>query len=292
MVWGPATWHYLHSMSFTYPNYPTEYERHVYLTFIQSLCNVLPCRSCREGLVNNLARVPLLPSDLRGRVSFAHWMYRLHNEVNQMLSKDTTISFLQVCNRHIKSRIGRLCIINLKSQPNIAGDGDKPEDEDDAPKCCAQMAYEIIEHEDTRHRKWNDAFWLFVHCVSFNYPTEPTIVNRVQYQQFFTYLVRTIPPASKWSQRLHTIVLDPSSKLAIDPSRFENRHVFSEWVYAVHRSHIGHFRNMQPHPTLGEFRDSYEKYRASNCTLVTKKEHGGCVQSAQGVPQRCVVKLQ
>ena len=114
-VWGPATWHYLHIMSFSYPNRPTVDDQEDYARFVQSLCNVLPCRSCREGLVKNMERVPLRSSDLRDRLSFVHWLYRLHEEVNQMLHKDVAISFVQVCRRHLDARIGRLCI--TRTQP-------------------------------------------------------------------------------------------------------------------------------------------------------------------------------
>ena len=291
-VWGPATWHYLHIMSFTYPNYPTDDERRTYFTFIQSLCNVLPCRSCREGLVKNLERVPLHSSHLRGRVSFSHWMYRLHNEVNQMLNKQTIISFWQVCSRHINSRIGRLCITTTQQPNSDSHPNDHSSDDENQWTCDAHMAHEIFYHKDTNHRKWNDAFWLFFHCVSLNYPPEPTSVNRVQYRQFVTCLTLTTPPASKWSKRLRSIVLDPSSKWAINQHRFENRRVFSTWVYDVHCEHLRHFRSMPPLPKLDEFLYSYEQYRASNCTKAPKLEHGGCVQSSMGAPTRCVVQIK
>lgn len=286
-VWGPATWHYLHVMSLAFPNDPTYDERRAYLTFVQSLCNVLPCRSCREGLVQNLARVPLRSTDLRDRPSFAHWMYRLHDEVNRMLHKESTLSFVQVCSRHINARVGHLCITRAQSPPRARDARDVGE-----WTCEAEMVDAIVEHDETSHRKWNDAFWLFVHCVSFNYPPEPTHLNRVQYQQFFTALIRTTPPSSTWSRCLRSIVLDPTSNWTISPERFENRRVLAEWAYNVHGELVKYFRQMGPLAPFDAFRDSYERLRA-NCTGGGRadKEHGGCVRSARGAPQQCVVNL-
>ena len=41
-VWGPSMWHYLHTMSFNYPDNPTKEDKENYKSFIQSLKNILP----------------------------------------------------------------------------------------------------------------------------------------------------------------------------------------------------------------------------------------------------------
>ena len=219
-IWGPATWHYLHTMSFTYPNHPTDVEKHDTFTFVMSLCNVLPCRACREGLVKNLERVPLRASDLKSRVSFAYWLYRLHNEVNRMLKRPTELSFVQVCSRYIKARAHRLCILRRKSPPSEKGSADHAYDAHNWT-CDADLVHAITAHNETHHEKWSDSFWLFVHCVSLNYPSEPTCANVAQYQQFFTCLILTIPPSSKWTKSLRSIAFDRSSKLVIGRHRFD-----------------------------------------------------------------------
>ena len=42
-VWGPGMWHYLHTMSFNYPNNPTIKDKHHYRDFVLQLKYVLPC---------------------------------------------------------------------------------------------------------------------------------------------------------------------------------------------------------------------------------------------------------
>jgi hypothetical protein len=49
-VWGPAMWHYLHTMSFNYPVEPTQENKKHYRDFVLNLRNVLPCKYCRINL--------------------------------------------------------------------------------------------------------------------------------------------------------------------------------------------------------------------------------------------------
>ena len=36
-VWGPSLWHFLHTMSFNYPNEPTPEQKKSYMNFIYQL---------------------------------------------------------------------------------------------------------------------------------------------------------------------------------------------------------------------------------------------------------------
>ena len=58
-VWGPALWHYLHTMSFNYPVKPTQQQKRHYRNFVLSLEHVLPCKYCRMNLKNNFKALPL-----------------------------------------------------------------------------------------------------------------------------------------------------------------------------------------------------------------------------------------
>jgi Erv1 / Alr family len=52
-IFGPATWHLLHCISFNYPETPTEFEKDEYMSFVLSLRNILPCGKCRINLEKN-----------------------------------------------------------------------------------------------------------------------------------------------------------------------------------------------------------------------------------------------
>jgi hypothetical protein len=105
-VWGPAMWHYLHTMSFNYPVKPTNDDKINYRNFILNLRNVLPCKYCRINLTNNLKKKPLNMCDMANRSTFSRYIYDLHETVNKMLNKTSNLSYCDVRERyeHFRSR--------------------------------------------------------------------------------------------------------------------------------------------------------------------------------------------
>ena len=86
-VWGPSMWHYLHTMSFNYPNNPTKEEKKQYKNFILQLQYVLPCKYCRVNLKNNFKHMPIKECHMKNRFTFSKYIYDLHEFVNKMLKK-------------------------------------------------------------------------------------------------------------------------------------------------------------------------------------------------------------
>ena len=105
-VWGPAMWHYLHTMSFNYPTNPTLEEKKHYRDFIISLQYVLPCKYCRINLTNNFNKKPLKMCHMLNRYTFSHYIYDLHETVNKMLNKKSTLSYCDIRERyeHFRAR--------------------------------------------------------------------------------------------------------------------------------------------------------------------------------------------
>lgn len=105
-VWGPGTWHFLHTISFNYPIHPTSEEKHKYRNFILTLKHVLPCGKCRKNLRKNFARLPLTMSDMENRQTFSKYIYRLHELINTMLNKKSGLSYADVKERyeHFRAR--------------------------------------------------------------------------------------------------------------------------------------------------------------------------------------------
>ena len=99
-VWGPSLWHYLHVMSFNYPNNPTLQEKQYYKNFVLNLQNVLPCKYCRINLKNNLKKNPIKMCHLKNRHAFSYYIYNLHEIVNKMLNKKSNLTFCQVRDRY------------------------------------------------------------------------------------------------------------------------------------------------------------------------------------------------
>ena len=105
-VWGPGTWHFLHTMSFNYPVNPNPTQKRQYRDFVLSLRGVLPCGKCRHNLTRNLRDLPLRHRDMKSRTTFSKYMYRLHEKVNKMLGKSSGLTYADVRDRyeHFRSR--------------------------------------------------------------------------------------------------------------------------------------------------------------------------------------------
>jgi hypothetical protein len=121
-VWGPGIWHFLHTISFNYPIYPTVKDKKHYRDFILQLRYVLPCGKCRENLVKNLKRLPLRTSVLENRDSFSRYIYQLHELINTMLHKTSGLTYEQVRERyeHFRARCNRSSTMKKKGK---RGDG-------------------------------------------------------------------------------------------------------------------------------------------------------------------------
>ena len=105
-VWGPGTWHFLHTMSFNYPAHPTDTEKEQYRNFVLSLQNVLPCGKCRKNLVKNFQKLPLEMKHMETRETFSRYIYEV---VNKMLHKKSKLSYEEVRDRyeHFRSRCAK-----------------------------------------------------------------------------------------------------------------------------------------------------------------------------------------
>jgi len=105
-VWGPSTWHLLHTMSFNYPIKPSCQEKTHYRNFIYNLQYVLPCGKCRLNLRKNFNKLPLRNKDMQSRATFSKYIYKLHEVVNKMLGKKSGLSYDDVRERyeHFRAR--------------------------------------------------------------------------------------------------------------------------------------------------------------------------------------------
>jgi hypothetical protein len=99
-IWGPAAWHFLHTMSFNYPVNPTKEQKIQYRDLVLNLRNVLPCKYCRMNLTNNIKKKPLQMCDMKSRETFSRYIYELHETVNKMLGKKSHLTYCEVRDRY------------------------------------------------------------------------------------------------------------------------------------------------------------------------------------------------
>ncbi len=101
--WGPPMWIALHSITFGYPDRPTEQEKKNYKAFFTGLKDILPCSYCRESYAKFIKCIPL-DDYLCSKTCLTYWLYLIHNEVNRKLNI-TSPSFEQVQDQYEKMRV-------------------------------------------------------------------------------------------------------------------------------------------------------------------------------------------
>jgi hypothetical protein len=99
-VWGPCLWTYLHFWSKSFPKKPTQKKRLAMANTLLAIFSTLPCNLCVDNIGNNLVKVgfrkPHTPERLanskfmKNRKAFTRFLFDLHNQVSEMLGKDTS----------------------------------------------------------------------------------------------------------------------------------------------------------------------------------------------------------
>lgn len=83
-IWGPAAWHFLRCVAFNYPVDANETRKLQYMSFMKSLCGVLPCGLCRESYKRNFTKLRLdHPDTYKTRRSFCSALYALEETINK-----------------------------------------------------------------------------------------------------------------------------------------------------------------------------------------------------------------
>ena len=115
-VWGPALWHTLHTISFNYPVNPNKEDKVRYYKYFKYLGKVLPCKYCRDNYQGNLLNSKFNIEVFDSRESLSKWVYNLHENVNQMLGKQSGLSYNDIKNRyeHFRAR----CLKNEDEKPD------------------------------------------------------------------------------------------------------------------------------------------------------------------------------
>jgi len=109
-IWGPGLWKGMHSISYGYPENPTDGQKKNFHEFFVSIKNVLPCKYCRESyddfISDKNSKSYFSPDDykenvcLENRESLTTWLYNLHNQVNKKLCVDYLVTKKDVDDRY------------------------------------------------------------------------------------------------------------------------------------------------------------------------------------------------
>ena len=86
-TWGPHYWFFLHTVAYTYPEFPTNVTKRKYYDLMQNMPLFLPDEGMGDKLAEFLDKYPVSPY-LDSRESLIRWVHFLHNKFNVYLGKD------------------------------------------------------------------------------------------------------------------------------------------------------------------------------------------------------------
>ena len=90
--WGPCIWKILHTLPWLHPPNISLEQRKRIAHFHALLYDVLPCIYCRRSYRYFYYEYPIW-GELDHRITWAHWMFTLHNLVNNKLDKPVERDF-------------------------------------------------------------------------------------------------------------------------------------------------------------------------------------------------------
>lgn len=82
--WGPSGWKFLHTLTFIYPENPSNTDKIKMRNFMTSLITILPCKYCRASFAKYCKSLPI-DNFLDTRETVIDWLYKMHNKVNKKL---------------------------------------------------------------------------------------------------------------------------------------------------------------------------------------------------------------
>jgi hypothetical protein len=143
---------------------------------------------------------------------------------------------------------------------------------------------------------WGPSMWHYLHVISFNYPMNPTKLQKNKYKQFLLNLQYTLP-----CKYCRINLKNNFKKFPLKEEIFENRDSFSRYIYNLHEL-INKMLGKKSNLSYCDIRDRYEQFR-SRCVIEnpkifkykenfnkTKKEKG-CVTPLYGKKSKCVINI-
>lgn len=110
-IWGASAWTFLHYVTFSYPDNPTDNDMNSIKNFFENLPAVLPCEKCRLNFKSHLIKYPLTPAAISSRFDLINWLINIHNEVNLENGKPT-VSYEEVIQRYLYTKKDNCLIAN------------------------------------------------------------------------------------------------------------------------------------------------------------------------------------
>lgn len=143
---------------------------------------------------------------------------------------------------------------------------------------------------------WGPSLWHFLHTMSFNYPTNPTYEEKINYKKYIYSLQYILP--CKYCR----INLKKNFKsLPLNMEHMKDRNTFSRYIYDLHEL-INKMLCKKSNLTYENVRERYEHFR-SRCNKknikrktiklrkTRKRKEKGCIEPLYGEKSKCIIKI-
>jgi len=140
---------------------------------------------------------------------------------------------------------------------------------------------------------WGPSLWHYLHTMSFNYPINPTILQKKKYRELILNMQYTLP-----CKHCRTNLKKNLKNKPLQKCHLKNRETFSKFIFQLHER-INKQLGKTSKLTYCQVRDRYENFR-SRCDKTkknnkifkfTKKKHKGCTESLYGQKAKCIIKI-
>ena len=151
---------------------------------------------------------------------------------------------------------------------------------------------------------WGPPMWHVLHCISFNYPNNPTKKDKKNYRNFVLNL-KNILPCKYCRNNLKKNL----KRLPLKNEDLKNRTCFSKWIFKLHEV-VNTMLGKKSGLKYCDVRERYEHFRSrctkkKNTTYPTKKikiflnktrkrgrkREDGCTEPLYGSKSKCIVKI-
>lgn len=145
---------------------------------------------------------------------------------------------------------------------------------------------------------WGPSLWHYLHIMSFNYPINPSDVQKKYHKQFIKSLKYVLPCKYCRMNLRKNLKAVPLNDTAL-----KNRENFSRWMYNLHE-HINQMLKKKSGLTYEDVRERYQHFRARcSDTSMSKimdelkkleksnKKEKGCETPLYGHKAKCVIKI-
>ena len=93
-VWGPHYWFFLHTVAFTYPDFPSATTKRKYYDLVSNVPLFIPVEAMGADFARLLDEYPVTPY-LVNRESFMRWVNFIHNRYNSFQTDKPPVPFFQ-----------------------------------------------------------------------------------------------------------------------------------------------------------------------------------------------------